>query len=179
MRNGILMAGAGLAGALLLVASMAWAQSPAPGEERFGGEGRRRGPGGPAGAARFLDLTEEQKAAAREIFERQRPEMEVLHEALRENREAQREALEVDHPDPLTVGELAIERHALRQEAQARREEAKKAFEAVLTPEQRQKLEALEAVRGSMGPRGPRGPWGRRGGPKGMRMPRLPEGQDE
>jgi Spy/CpxP family protein refolding chaperone len=142
-------------------------------------EGRRRGPGGPAAAARFLELTEEQRAAAREIFQRQRPEMEVLHEAMRENREAQREALEVDHPDPLTVGELTIEGHALRQEARARREEAKKAFEAVLTPEQKQKFEAMEALRGSMGPRSPRRKRGRWGGGRGSGGPAPLEGQEE
>jgi Spy/CpxP family protein refolding chaperone len=152
----------GLGVVTLLVAPGATAQPWGPGEGR-------RGPGGPGGPARFLELTEEQQAVAREAFEQQRPAMREIREKLRENREARREALETETPDPFAVGELVIEGHALQVQARALRDESKRALEAVLTPEQKQKLEALEAVRGFGGPRGP---GGRRGG--GERGPRGP-----
>ena len=77
----------GLGALVLLGASGAAAQPFGPGE---GG----RGPGGFRGPARFLDLTEEQQAAAREVFEQRRPEREALHEEMRENRKALRDSLE-------------------------------------------------------------------------------------
>jgi len=126
----------------------------------------RLGPGGFEGPARFLELTEKQQAVAREAFERQRPAMREIHQALRENREAQRQALEGESPDPFVVGELVIEGHALHEQARALRKESKKSLEAVLTPEQKQKLEALEAVRGFFGPRGMGRPRGGGPGPR-------------
>jgi Spy/CpxP family protein refolding chaperone len=155
----------GLSAAALLLASGAAAQPFGPDE----GE-RGRGPRGIRAAARFLELTEEQQAVAREAFQKQRPEMEALHEQMREVREALRDSLETEAPDPLAVGELMIEGHALRGQARALREESKAVLESVLTPEQKQKLEALEAVRGMDGPPGMGGRRGERG-PRGMRKP--------
>lgn len=149
----------GLGVVALLGASVAAAQPAGPGEGR-------PGRGGFDGPARFLGLTEEQQTVAREAFERQRPAMREIHEGLRENQEAQRQALESESPDPCVIGELAVEGHALQERARALREEAKKALEAVLTPEQKQKLEALEALRGSGGPWRT---WGGRGGGPGPR----------
>jgi len=160
---------AGFAAAALLLASGAAAQPYGPDEG-----GRGRGPRGMRGPARFLELTEEQRAVAREAFLSHRPEREALHEQMREVREALRDSLETEAPDPFAVGELVIEEHALRGQARALREESKAALESVLTPEQRQKLEALEAVRGMAGPPGMRG---RRGGPWGPREMRKGEGE--
>lgn len=136
----------------------------------FGPDDGRRGPRGLRGPGRFLELTEEQQSVARDAFEKQRPEMRALHEQMREVRESLRDSLESESPDPFTVGELAIEEHALMGKARALREESKAALESVLTPEQKQKLEALEAVRGFVGPRGMRGRRGERG-PHGMGTP--------
>jgi len=146
----------GLGAAALLGASGAAAQPFGPGE---GGPGPRgfRGPG------RILDLTEEQQVAAREIFEQRRPQMEALHEDLRENRKALRDSLESGDPDPTLVGELVIEGHALRERGRALREESKKALEAILDDEQKGKLETLEAARELLGPGGRRGTMGKRG----------------
>ena len=155
----------GLSAGTFLLASGASAQPFGPDDG-----GRGRGPRGVRAAARFLELTEEQQAVAREAFEKQRPEMEALHEQMREVRKALRDSLETEAPDPLAVGELVIEKHALRAQARALREESKAALESVLTPEQKQKLEALEAVRGFDGPPGMRGRRGERG-PHGMGTP--------
>jgi Spy/CpxP family protein refolding chaperone len=140
----------GIVGAVLMIgAPAAMAQPFGPGE---GGPGSRgvRGPG------RFLELTEDQQEAARQIFEQQRPEMRSLHERMRENRKLLRDALE-SGSDPTSVGELVIEGHALREKGRAMREESKEAFESLLNPEQKRKLEMLEAARAVGGARGPRG----------------------
>jgi Spy/CpxP family protein refolding chaperone len=154
----------GLGVVALLGASGAVAQPFGPGD----GE---RGPRGFRGPGRFLELTEEQQAAARDIFEQRRPEIEAIHEQLRENRTLLRESLESGNPDPTAVGELVIEGHALRQKGRTLREKSREAFEGLLTPDQKRKLEMLEAARAAGGPRGRRGMmgqcrrgWGFRGG---------------
>jgi protein CpxP len=163
--TGDLAAAVGVVSAALLVgAPGALAQPFGPGEEGPG-PGAFRGPG------RFLELSEEQQEAARRIFEQQRPEMEALHEQMRENREQLRKAFEGGNPDPMSVGELVIEDHALKEKGRALHEQSKEAFEMLLTPEQKRKLEMLEAARavgGPPGPRGVRGPGGEVGFP-GMR----------
>lgn len=147
----------GLGAAVLLGASGAAAQPFDPGEDGPGPRGFR-GPG------RFLELTEEQQAAARDIFERRRPEMQALHEQMRENRTLLRESLESGNPDPTAVGELVIEGHALRQKSRTLREDSKAAFEGLLTPDQKRKLEMLEAARAAGGPKGRPGMMGSRDG---------------
>lgn len=133
------------------------------------------GQGGPRGArvdraegmARFLGLSEEQKAQVRTVMEGQRAKHEALREKLEENRGRLQQALESASPDPLSVGELAIESHRLREEGKALREAQDKAVRALLTPEQQAKFDAMKALRdegGAMGGRGlrhgdsPRGP---------------------
>jgi Spy/CpxP family protein refolding chaperone len=151
----------GLGAVVLLGASDAAAQPLGPGE---GGPGRM----GLDGPARVLNLTEGQRAAAREIFEHQRPEREALHAEMRENRRALRDALESGAADPCVVGEIVIEGEALRQRGRALSEESKKAFAGLLDEEQRKKLETLEAARALLGPLpgpGMRGPGGGGWGP--------------
>ena len=143
----------GLGAVALLGASNAAAQPFGPGE----GD---RGPRGLRGPARFLELTEQQQAAARDIFEQRRPEMEALREQMRENRTLLRESLESGNPDPISVGKLVIQGHALRQQGRALREESKSAFEGLLTPDQKRKLEMLEAARAAGGPKGRPGSMG-------------------
>ena len=124
------------------------------------------GPGGPRGArmeraegmARFLGLSEEQKAQVRKVMEGERAKHEALREKLEENRERLQQALENANPDPLSVGELAIESHRLREEGKALREAQDKAVRALLTPEQQAKFDAMRALREDGGrPRGRRG----------------------
>jgi Spy/CpxP family protein refolding chaperone len=151
----------GLGAVTLLGALGAIAQDSGPRHRGHGPEGFR-------GAGRVLDLTEDQQAAAREIFERQRPEREALRAETRENRAALRESLESEQPDPLLVGELMIEGKALRGRSQALRDVSKQALASILDDEQKQKLELLEAMRGE---KGPHGRHGRRGSGRGPRGP--------
>jgi Spy/CpxP family protein refolding chaperone len=135
---------------------------------------RRGGPGGGPGdadgfgpmhrAARFLELTEDQKTRLAEIVEQGRPERERLRELRRETQEQLREALEAEPPDPATVGQAAIDMHALRAQHETSRKSVEAAFQSLLTPDQQRKWEMMQASRaaeGGPGHRGRRGPEGR------------------
>jgi len=102
---------------------------------------------GGAGMARALELTDEQKTAFREVLEQDRTKMQSLREKMRENRQVLAAALEGDDPDPVAVGKIAIQGHALRKQADAHREQMKQALRAFLTPEQQTKLDVLESMR--------------------------------
>lgn len=130
-----------------------------------------RGPGGPEGA-RFLGLSADQQAQAKQLREARRPQMQALGQKLRENHQRLQEALAAASPDPAAVGAIVIEGHGLQQQMWKLREEGDKAFRALLTPEQQTKLDALQALRRERGPNGPMrmGPMG------GMEPMGPPEG---
>ena len=156
----------GVAAVLLLAASGATAQPFGHGEDQHG-RGGFRGPG------RFLELTEEQQVAAHAIFEESRPQMQALRGQMRENQKLLHDSLEGGSPDPAAVGELVIETHALRQKSRAVGEESRKAFEGLLSPEQKRKLEMLKAARAAGGRKGHRGRMGQHGrGRRGMELDR-------
>lgn len=150
----------GLAVASLLVATVAGAQPAAP-AARPGRGPRFDGP------ARYLGLTEQQKATFEKIHEQQQPEMKALRDEMRDNDQKLRDALEAASPDPATVGELAIEAHQLREKMRTLRDETEKQLRAILTPEQQVKFDAMRAVRGEVGPMGGR-PWRAPMGPPTM-----------
>ena len=150
----------GVVAVALVAVSGVVAQNPGPGHDG-------RGPRGFGGMARALELTEDQQAAAREIFDAQRPEREALHEEMRENRSALREALESAPPDALLVGELVIQGEALKARGRALRDQSREALEDVLSDEQKQKLDLLEAMDGGWGRGGRTGRRGAERGPAG------------
>jgi len=161
----------GVATGFLLTAWMAGAQPAARKGERA--------PRSVEGLGEYLGLSEQQKEAFRQVHEKQRPQMEALHTKIRENREQFRKALEVASPDPVAVGELAIEGHRLREQGRALGEETDKKLRALLTPEQQVKFDAMKALRRGMGPIGDGpmgdGPIGRHG--KGRPPFGPPDGQ--
>lgn len=131
---------------MLVLGSVSFAQ---------GGRGGQRGPGfrGPgmgAGPARQmmrvlrqLDLTEQQKEAVRETLSAQREEMKALHQQLRENREALRNASDDSEISRLAaiqgdlVGKMTEAGALVRLEIE----------QNILTQEQRDKLQELRAQR--------------------------------
>jgi len=120
------------------------------------------------GMARFLGLSETQKTQVRELMEARRAEHEALREKLEKNRDELEKALEGASPDPVAVGELAIEGHRLHEQGRALREARDKAVRKLLTPEQQAKFDAMKALRDDGGPMGGRGM--RHGdGPRGHR----------
>lgn len=164
----------------LLLTLPAVAQPPGPpgggfdgGPGGFGGE-RGNGPGmrgpdghgpsnhgpsnhGPGGflsrrVAEYLELTDEQIAAAKQIKEDLRAEIEPLHEQAQTQHQALRDLLDTDNPDAATVGQLVIDSHATREQVRAAGDNAKAAFVALLTPEQLELWENLKNVRDSFGP---------------------------
>ena len=107
--------------------------------------GATAGPQGPiAGYLRCLGvvgLTDVQKADVRELLEAAKPKMETLHATLKADREALRAAITAATPDPCAVGAALLkvedDLKAIGEEAKALRT----AIEALLTPEQKAKLE--------------------------------------
>jgi Spy/CpxP family protein refolding chaperone len=117
-------------------------------------EGRRTGPrmGRAEGMARFLGLSDAQKEQVRNLMESRREEQVALRERMRKNRDAMEKALEGSSPDPVAVGELAIEGHRLREQGRALREARDKAVREILTPEQQVRFDAMRALREEGGP---------------------------
>jgi protein CpxP len=140
------------------------AQPPGPEGQR----GARPGWGRTSGMARFLGLDDAQKEQLKTLMQSRRADHQALWEQARKNREQMKAALESANPDPVAIGELAIEGHRLRQQGQALREAQDKAIRAILTPEQQVRFDAMKALRAEGGPwGGPKGgPGMHRGGPR-------------
>ena len=149
---------------LALGAGAAGAQTPGP--EGPGGMGPRMGRA--EGMARFLGLSEAQKVEVRKLMEGRRAEHEALREQLETNSERLEKALESASPEPVVVGELAIEGHRLREQGRAFREAQDKAVRGILTSEQQTKFDAMKALRDEGGPMGGPG-MGHGAGPRAPR----------
>jgi Spy/CpxP family protein refolding chaperone len=127
-----------------------------------GGEGGHRGVHGRGGfhGFRALDLTDEQRTQAKAIFEEQRKASEPQRAQMRELRKQMREMLDGGKADATAVGQLAIQTHAIGQQLREARERGHERLLAILTPEQKAKLEQMKSERGKRG-------FGRRGfGPR-------------
>lgn len=118
-----------LAVALLCMSTSIFAQSPR------GQRGQQRGPKGPnlEMLEKALDLSEDQVAALKPIFEDTRSEMEALRDK------------EFDGPEDRRAAAKSI------------MDSQKEKVDAILSEAQLQKLETLKENRGERGPRGPRG----------------------
>jgi Spy/CpxP family protein refolding chaperone len=166
--------------ALLLVlspASVLRAQPPAGGPGGPGGPdgARGMGPGGPGfmlpRIARALDLSEGQVEQTRALLEDLAGTVEPLREQGRTLRQEIEDLLAADAPDATAIGEKVIEGHALREQGRAAWDEFQTAFEALLTPAQKERWELLKDIRAFLGgPHdGPRGAQrGMGGGPGGQ-----------
>ncbi len=90
---------------------------------------------------RIVDLTDVQKADVKGLLEAARPKLEALHVTLKADREALRAAVSATTPDPCAIGTALLKVEA---DVKAIGEELKAvrtAIEALLTPEQKAKLE--------------------------------------
>ena len=151
--------------------SHAAAQGPdgAPPRHRQGGPGGPGvGPGGPGGPpfemiAEHLGLSDEQKAQARAIFEKQMAATKPLMKAAGDAAAAFEKALETDTPDAAAIGQAAIAMRNARRDVQTAHQAGFAEIKAILTPEQLAKVEAMEKQRGDHRPGfGPGGPGGQR-----------------
>ena len=139
-------------GTALTLALGGSASAQPPASEGPGGVRPRMGRA--EGMARFLDLNEAQKEQVRKLMEGRRAEHEALRDEVETNAEQLKKALEGANPDPVAVGELAIEGHRLRAQGRALREAQDKAVRGVLTPEQQSRFDAMKALRHEGGPMG-------------------------
>ena len=136
-----------VAAVLTLSTTMAFAAPGGEGHGRFGG---KRGHGGRGGefAARFaqkLNLTDAQKQQIRELHSNFREQNKAFFESTRETRQqvkAAREARDTARLEALK-GTIASQREQMKQ----LREKQHERIVALLTPEQRAKLETLKAER--------------------------------
>jgi Spy/CpxP family protein refolding chaperone len=115
-----------------------------------------RGPGGPG--MRLLEelgLSDEQKGQVQALHARQRETLRPLLESAHQAREAFHTALEADNADATTVGQAALAMKAADARLRAAHDAAREEMKALLTPDQRERLEKLEASRPEHG--GPRG----------------------
>ncbi len=98
--------------------------------------------------ARYLDLTPDQVTAWKQIHTDAAATIQPLAAAQRETRQQLEAALKAPSPDPAAVGKLTIVLHATRAQIRAARAAEREKFAAVLTPEQKAKLDDLKKLRG-------------------------------
>ncbi|HUO87494.1 MAG TPA: periplasmic heavy metal sensor [Thermoanaerobaculia bacterium] len=124
-----------------------------------GGPGGHGGPHGVFGGrgferlARYLELTDEQQTAARQLHEAARTAAEPIKEESRSLHGELREMLEQPAPDATAVGERMIAIDANRDQLRQIFTDTTAGFEALLTAEQLEKLEAFQHRRGERGER--------------------------
>jgi Spy/CpxP family protein refolding chaperone len=92
-----------------------------------------------------LDLTEEQKTAARQLHEDVMDRIEPLMEQHRAQMEEIHGLLDADNANATQIGQKMIAAHAIHEQMKAAHDEVHEKFVALLTEEQRAKLEKLEA----------------------------------
>jgi len=144
--------------ALCLLATLGAFAQPGngPGRGPGNGQGAGMGPGDHPGQhfgrlARYLELTDEQLAAAKTLFADTREQTMPFHDDVQTLREELGTLLDEASPDAAAVGELVIEIHGIHEQIRDLRDAAWDAFKALLTPEQLDKLEQLKAMRDELG----------------------------
>ena len=125
----------------MIATGMALAQAPA------GRPGRAQAkPGVGQGQIRRrmmqnLNLTDSQKQQAKAIFEQAKSNVQAQQQQLQQNREALRAAVQAN--DSARIQQLSSEQGALRGQVMAARADAQSKFMALLTPEQRDKMQQM------------------------------------
>ncbi|HVT57295.1 MAG TPA: Spy/CpxP family protein refolding chaperone [Thermoanaerobaculia bacterium] len=99
------------------------------------------------GAMKALNLTDEQKASAKQLFQEMKAKSAPLSEAQRALHQQFAAALKADSPDAAAVGQLAIQMHQNRLKMKPLHDELQQKLQALLTPEQQTKFQALQQSR--------------------------------
>ncbi|HEX6899340.1 MAG TPA: Spy/CpxP family protein refolding chaperone [Thermoanaerobaculia bacterium] len=142
--------------ALLVLAAVALAQHH-PGGGPHGMKMKMRGDHGKMHGemmeAHFaaLGLTEDQKAQAKQLHEELRAKAEPLMDQVRGHHEELQTLLDGANPDPATVGNHVIAAHKTREQLKALHDDFKTRFTALLTAEQKEKLEQFHERHGDPG----------------------------
>ena len=131
--------------------------SPGPGGARgYGPPGRRPGVIDPRRLADYLDLTDEQRTAARQLFEQQRGKVRPIFEQQRGLREQLETTLDDPTASDAALGQLVKQLHANRQAMKTARKELRAQLTTLLDPTQKAKLDRLESVMEELRASGPR-----------------------
>jgi Spy/CpxP family protein refolding chaperone len=95
-------------------------------------------------AMKALNLTDEQKASAKQLMQEMKAKSAPLWQAQRALAQQYRAALAAESPDAAAVGKIAIQMHENRQQMKPVMQEFHQKFQALLTPEQQTKFQALQ-----------------------------------
>jgi Spy/CpxP family protein refolding chaperone len=98
--------------------------------------------------ARHLDLNDEQRVQVRAILDSTRPEADRLAESMLENREAMKKLQHSGSFDEARVRETAERRGALVTEMTVLKARVHSQIHAILTPEQRERMEEMRGRHG-------------------------------
>jgi Spy/CpxP family protein refolding chaperone len=111
--------------------------------------------------AEHLDLSEEQRAQVKELAEQHRESTRALRDQLRDARRALGDAIHAEDSNETSIRSASAAVAALEADMAVARAAHKKAFEALLTPEQLEELAEMKEKRGrgfhgkGHGPHGP------------------------
>ncbi len=152
---------------IIFIATAAFAQGPGPGGPGGPPPGQGQGQDGPNILFEFLDLTDAQIEAWQGLVDAHREAIRPLREEQRALHEQLRDAIESDTPDALTIGNLMIATHDLKEEQKAAREALEVSLTALLTADQIIRYEAFKAAQALLGRGGGHRGTGGSGGPGG------------
>lgn len=140
MKNRLVkMTGAGLLAVGLLTAQTQTPTTPAPGQ---GNQQFRRHRGGMGRMAQALNLTDDQKAQAKQIFKDAATASKPLHDQMKQARQALQAAVK-NNPAGTQVDQLAVQVGQISGQLAANRARAFGKFYSILTPDQQQKLDTF------------------------------------
>jgi len=97
-----------------------------------------------------LGLTDQQVSEIQGLLRKHRDAVFPLTQELRAKKHALAKALEAPQPDPTAIGKLTVEQRSLRKQIAELSEKLRTDINAVLTPEQKQKLEQWQPFRGPL-----------------------------
>lgn len=101
----------------------------------------------------FLTLTDAQAADIRALIKKHRETAFPLRQEVRALNQELRNALDQAEPNPSAVGKIVVARRGLNKQLRSLNVRLRSDIAALLTPEQRQKLEQLKAWRAARGER--------------------------
>jgi Spy/CpxP family protein refolding chaperone len=101
--------------------------------------------------AQKLNLTQEQQASAKQLFQDMKAKVAPLHQAQQALHTQLKAALAVPNPDAATVGQVVIQIHQNRAQLKPVMEAFHQQMEALLTPDQLAKFKQMQAAHPAFG----------------------------
>jgi Spy/CpxP family protein refolding chaperone len=101
--------------------------------------------------AQKLNLTQEQQASAKQLFQDMKAKVGPIHQAQQALHTQLKAALAVPNPDAATVGQVVIQIHQNRAQLKPAMEAFHQQMEALLTPDQLAKFKQMQAAHPAFG----------------------------